>query len=110
MMADAFLFHDVSRWEGKVSSGCRPYLSAWPRWTRLHQNTALMCTAIHRLYDYGLIALSDDYRILTKDSFSDDYRRALNHDGRATLPHDRRLWPSIEMVRAHLREISGACS
>lgn len=74
------------------------------------ENTALMCPAIHRLYDYGLIALSDDYRILTKDSLSEDYRKALNHDGHATLPQDKCLWPSIEMVRAHRREIFGASS
>lgn len=74
------------------------------------ENTALMCTAIHRLYDHGLIALSGNYRILTKDSLSDDYRSELNHDGPATLPQDRRLWPSIEMVHAHRREIFGASS
>ena len=46
------------------------------------ENTALMYPATHLLYDHGLIALSDDHRILTKDSLSDNYRRALNHDGR----------------------------
>ena len=74
------------------------------------ENTALMCPAMHELYDRGLIALSDNYRILTQDCLSEGYRRALNEDGHAALPQDECLWPNIELVRAHRREVFGASS
>lgn len=70
------------------------------------RNGLLLCSSHHRLFDYNYLTINSKYRIVCSDPTMalggyEDSDKAMTSSlsGRKiTLPADRRLWPSIELL------------
>lgn len=93
---------------GIVEAECCHFWPLEERGPDIIQNTMLMGRSLHAVFDHGLIALDDDFRILVKDELHPKYRNILNKDGFARMPLEPGLRPSIEFIRYHRCHIFGA--
>lgn len=76
------------------------------------QNGIALCRNLHTAFDYGLIGLDDQYRILVKSKktfqeSTEHYYALAGLKGKSMLlPNNKMYYPSLENLRQH-REING---
>lgn len=72
-------------------------------------NGIALCPNLHRAFDRGLIALSDDYRVLINDNFvenSDSAYSFRQYEGvEILLPENINYYPSVENLRLHRNRV-----
>lgn len=68
-------------------------------------NGIALCPNLHRAFDRGLIAISDDYRVMVNDNFVENTDSAYSlrqYDGvDILLPDNTNYYPSVENLRLH---------
>jgi putative restriction endonuclease len=66
-------------------------------------NGISLCPNLHRAFDRGLIAIDDDYRVLTKPSFEDANAYSIKQfEGtELLLPKQKSYYPLQENLRRH---------
>ena len=71
-------------------------------------NGIALCPNLHRAFDKGLIAISDDYTVLVNKHIAEDKSSAFNLSQFAgqplKLPYSENLFPTLENVRAHRKK------
>lgn len=72
------------------------------------KNGFALCPNLHRAFDRGLIAVSDEYKVLVSNKFEENrasiYSIKQFAGKRILLPADRRYYPAIENFRWHRKE------
>ncbi len=74
-------------------------------------NGLALCPNLHRAFDRGLIAISDDYRVIVSDAFVEDESRysIRQFAGKEILlPVRREWWPERGKVEWHRRQIQSS--
>jgi len=68
-------------------------------------NGIALCPNLHRVFDRGLISISDDYRVLVSNSFSEysdtPYSIKQFQNKQIILPDEEKYFPSIDNFRKH---------
>jgi putative restriction endonuclease len=66
-------------------------------------NGISLCPNLHRAFDRGLIAISDDYRVMVKPFFEEDNAYSIKQfEGKQLgLPRQTNFYPSLENLRKH---------
>ncbi|MEZ4887541.1 MAG: HNH endonuclease [Chitinophagales bacterium] len=72
------------------------------------KNGFVLCPNLHRAFDRGLIAISDDYKVLVSNKFEENNKSIYNikqfEGKKILLPHERKYYPAIENFRWHRKE------
>lgn len=72
-------------------------------------NGIALCPNLHRAFDRGLIAISDDYRVVLNNNFVENANSAYSlsqFDGvDILLPDNPSYYPSLENLRSHIKRI-----
>jgi putative restriction endonuclease len=71
-------------------------------------NGIALCPNLHRVFDRGLISISDDYTILINKNFVENQKSAFNISQFAGkqifLPYAEELYPSLENISVHRKK------
>lgn len=71
-------------------------------------NGIALCPNLHRAFDRGLIAISDDYSVLVKSTFIENTTSVFNlcqfNGKKILLPHKKEHFPSLENIRYHRKK------
>lgn len=77
-------------------------------------NGIALCPNLHRAFDRGLIAISDDYRVMVNNNFVENSESAYNlrqfKGLEILLPDNNKFHPSRENLSWHKRKYFGDCS
>jgi len=76
----------------------RPVADAGPDSVR---NGISLSSTFHWMFDRGLIAINDDFRILKSSKLPEQADRMLNPSGLVTVPEDPRFQPHAQFLRYH---------
>jgi putative restriction endonuclease len=68
-------------------------------------NGIALCPNLHRAFDRGLISISNDYRVLINNNFSEPnetvYSISQFNGNKLLLPNDNRYYPSLDSLEYH---------
>ena len=70
------------------------------------RNGVALSGTIHWMFDRGLISIDDDYKILVaRDRVPDTVARLIDVERGLYLPRSNELWPHLQFIRYHRREV-----